>query len=68
MDISKFNDVSAQLSVKVFSSSAYGTSKSEVLDMHGRLNFDLYTYINREFKLDSYSMDSVAEHFLSETV
>lgn len=65
LDCSKFCSYPGKLETKTFSSSAYGTSEWNYFSLPGRLNFDLYVYINREFKLDSYSMDSVAKEFLS---
>jgi DNA polymerase elongation subunit (family B) len=68
MTMSRFKDIPGKLNTKSFSSGAYGTSNWEIMDLPGRINFDLYVYINREYKLDSYKMDAVAEHFLSEEI
>lgn len=65
LDMSKYKYKPGKLQDKNFSSSAYGNTTRYFLALTGRINFDLYIYINREFKLDSYSMDSVAEHFLT---
>lgn len=64
--ISKFEDKKAELVNKSFSSSAYGTSQWKILNIPGRINFDILTYIRREYKLDSYKLDNVSSHFLKE--
>jgi DNA polymerase elongation subunit (family B) len=68
LDFSRFYEISASPFKKTFSSSAYGTSYWNILSIPGRLNFDLLVYIQREFKLDSYKMDSVAKHFLKDKI
>lgn len=65
LDMSKYKYKPGTLETKNFSSSAYGTSTRNFLSLTGRINFDLFVYINREFKLDSFKMDFVAEHFLT---
>lgn len=60
----KLDNFEGNLSSKTFSSSAYGTSEWKYMSLIGRINFDVYIYINREYKLDSYTMDNVAKHFL----
>lgn len=67
-NISKFINKPADLVSKNFSSSAYGTSEWKILDIPGRINFDLLTYIRREYKLNSYKLDNVSDHFLKTTL
>jgi DNA polymerase delta subunit 1 len=49
-----------------FSSGAYGTTDYDRLIFPGRINFDVLIYIQREFKLDSYKLDDVAEKYLKQ--
>ena len=45
-------------------SSAFGKQDLTILDIDGVVLVDLYPIIKRDFKLVSYKLDSVAEHFL----
>ena len=63
----KIQDIPTKLSEQTFSSSAYGSTIIKKLDICGRINLDLFVYINREKKLDSYKLDAVSEIFLKET-
>ena len=47
------------------SSSAYGDNNMTFYDIPGRLNFDLYLHMKKEYRLDSYKLDNVSEHFLN---
>lgn len=49
-----------------FSSKAYGTRESKVINIDGRLQLDILQYIQREYKLRSYTLNSVSAHFLDE--
>lgn len=53
---------------KMLSSAAYGDNKLRYYDMRGRVNFDLMKLIQREHKLGSYKLDSVAVHFFREQI
>lgn len=50
--------------VESWQSSAFGKQDLTILDIDGVVLIDLYPIIKREFKLVSYKLDSVAEHFL----
>ncbi len=50
-----------------WASSAYGTQKIFFLDTKGRVHVDLLVLISRDFKLDSYKLGNVAQHFLGRT-
>lgn len=50
----------------VFSSRAYGTRESKVINIEGRMQLDLLQFIQREFKLRSYTLNAVSSHFLGE--
>ncbi|CAN1169464.1 DNA polymerase delta catalytic subunit [Linum perenne] len=49
-----------------FSSRQYGTRESKEVALEGRVQFDLLQAMQRDYKLSSYSLNSVSAHFLSE--
>ncbi|XP_027357165.1 DNA polymerase delta catalytic subunit isoform X2 [Abrus precatorius] len=49
-----------------FSSRQYGTRESKEVTVEGRVQFDLLQAVQRDYKLSSYSLNSVSAHFLSE--
>ncbi|XP_050205560.1 DNA polymerase delta catalytic subunit isoform X2 [Mercurialis annua] len=49
-----------------FSSRQYGTRESKEVTLEGRVQFDLLQAMQRDYKLSSYSLNSVSAHFLSE--
>lgn len=51
---------------KELSSSALGSNKLKYIDMQGRIVLDVMKEIQKEFKLDQYKLDVVAEHFTGE--
>ncbi|KAL2347216.1 hypothetical protein Fmac_001216 [Flemingia macrophylla] len=51
-----------------FSSRQYGTRESKEVTVEGRVQFDLLQVMQRDYKLSSYSLNSVSAHFLSEQV
>eukprot|EP01006_Ploeotia_vitrea_P018090 TRINITY_DN49354_c0_g1_i1.p1 TRINITY_DN49354_c0_g1~~TRINITY_DN49354_c0_g1_i1.p1 ORF type:complete len:742 (-),score=417.38 TRINITY_DN49354_c0_g1_i1:127-2136(-) len=51
---------------RTFSSSAYGTSTDKDIRIEGRVQFDLLPIMRRNFKLSSYSLNSVSAHFLKQ--
>ncbi|OWB54297.1 hypothetical protein B5S28_g142 [[Candida] boidinii] len=50
----------------VFSSRAYGTRENKVVNIEGRMQLDLLQFIQREYKLRSYTLNAVSSHFLDE--
>lgn len=48
------------------SSSAFGTHESRSFSMHGRVVFDMLQLITREYRLRSYSLNSVSAEFLGQ--
>lgn len=66
LDLSKLKETSSVLKEAHFSSSAYGTSNYKRLSIPGRINFDLLIYIQREYKENSYKLDSIAEKYLGQ--
>ncbi|XP_022132709.1 DNA polymerase delta catalytic subunit [Momordica charantia] len=49
-----------------FSSRQLGTRESKEITVEGRVQFDLLQAVQRDYKLSSYSLNSVSSHFLSE--
>ncbi|XP_024367195.1 DNA polymerase delta catalytic subunit isoform X2 [Physcomitrium patens] len=49
-----------------FSSRQYGIRESKEVTIEGRVQFDLLQAIQRDYKLSSYSLNSVSAHFLGE--
>ncbi|KAM7523503.1 hypothetical protein LguiA_013405 [Lonicera macranthoides] len=49
-----------------FSSRQYGTRESKEVTVEGRVQFDLLQAMQRDYKLSSYSLNSVSAHFLNE--
>lgn len=63
---SKILDHSCPLVTKTFSSGAYGDSVHNLPVTPGIFQLDLLVSVRRDYKLESYKLDSVAEHFLDE--
>ncbi|CAM6083744.1 unnamed protein product [Calypogeia fissa] len=49
-----------------FNSRQYGTRESKEMTIEGRVQFDLFQALQRDYKLSSYSLNSVSAHFLGE--
>jgi len=49
-----------------FSNRAMGKKENKCIKIQGRVIFDLFVQINRDHKLRSYTLNSVARHFLKE--
>ncbi len=49
-----------------FSSKAYGTRDTKETTMEGRLQLDMLQVMQRDYKLRSYTLNSVCSHFLGE--
>ncbi|KAG0169094.1 DNA-directed DNA polymerase delta [Apophysomyces sp. BC1015] len=49
-----------------FSSKAYGTRENKSINMEGRLQLDMLQAVQRDYKLRSYTLNSVCAHFLGE--
>eukprot|EP00743_Colponemidia_sp_Colp-15_P006103 GILK01006561.1.p1 GENE.GILK01006561.1~~GILK01006561.1.p1 ORF type:complete len:1058 (-),score=188.44 GILK01006561.1:44-3172(-) len=49
-----------------FSSKAYGTRENKEITIDGRVQFDMLQVIQRDYKLRSYTLNSVSAHFLGE--
>ena len=49
-----------------FSSKAYGNRDSKETAMEGRLQLDMLQVMQRDYKLRSYTLNSVCAHFLGQ--
>jgi DNA polymerase delta subunit 1 len=49
-----------------FSSKAFGTRNTKNINMEGRVQLDVLQLMQRDYKLRSYSLNSVSAHFLGE--
>lgn len=63
---SRLKHVQNVVSLEKFSSKAYGTLENKATNIDGRIQIDMLQYIRREYKLRSYSLNSVSAHFLEE--
>jgi DNA polymerase elongation subunit (family B) len=66
--LSKINDHVCKLLSKKLSSSALGENNLNYIDSLGRVNIDLMKVVQRDEKLSSYKLDSVAENFFKDKV
>lgn len=64
--LSRLEDYPAKIKAASFSSSAYGTSEYNRLDIPGVLNYDILITIRRDFKENSYKLDNISEKYLGE--
>ncbi|CAI5760416.1 unnamed protein product [Candida verbasci] len=62
----RLKNVKQECKDAVFSSRAYGTRENKVVNIDGRMQLDLLQFIQREYKLRSYTLNSVSAHFLGE--
>jgi DNA polymerase delta subunit 1 len=62
----RLKSVKQEIKDSTFSSRAYGTRENKVVNIDGRMQLDLLQFIQREYKLRSYTLNSVSAHFLGE--
>ncbi|SMN18795.1 similar to Saccharomyces cerevisiae YDL102W POL3 Catalytic subunit of DNA polymerase delta [Maudiozyma saulgeensis] len=62
----RLSNVKQEIKETVFSSKAYGTKESKDVNINGRLQLDLLQFIQREYKLRSYTLNAVSAYFLGE--
>lgn len=62
----RVKDVSTKVKETTFTSKVMGTRETKEINIEGRIQFDMMQYIIREFKLRSYSLNSVSARFLGE--
>jgi DNA polymerase delta subunit 1 len=49
-----------------FSSAQMGTRTNKIIDLDGRIIFDVFQVVMRDYKLRSYTLNNVSYHFLNE--
>ncbi len=62
--LSRFRERVCAYQTKTLSSSALGDNIMKFIDMEGRVLIDLMKVVQRDHKLDSYKLDTVASHFM----
>ncbi|QEU63049.1 Pol3 [Kluyveromyces lactis] len=62
----RLSNVKQEIKSSTFSSKAYGTRESKNINIDGRLQLDLLQFVQREYKLRSYTLNAVSAHFLGE--
>ncbi|GAA5857179.1 hypothetical protein JCM8547_009357 [Rhodosporidiobolus lusitaniae] len=63
---SRLKGVKTEVKETHFSSKAYGNRDSKETNMDGRLQLDILQVMQRDYKLRSYTLNSVCAHFLGE--
>ncbi|XVF77553.1 hypothetical protein PTKIN_Ptkin14bG0054300 [Pterospermum kingtungense] len=66
--LGRIKDSRVRVKDTTFSSRQYGTRQSKEVTVEGRVQFDLLQAMQRDYKLSSYSLNSVSAHFLSEQI
>ena len=51
---------------QTFTSKAQGTRESKKIEIQGRVPFDMFLAVSRDYKLSSYSLNAVSTHFLGD--
>lgn len=64
--LGRIRGVESTIKNSTFSSKAYGSRENKVILMDGRCQFDVLQILQRDFKLRSYTLNSVSAHFLGE--
>ncbi|TNV85757.1 hypothetical protein FGO68_gene3112 [Halteria grandinella] len=62
----RVQDVLTKVKDSTFTSKSLGTRETKDINIEGRVQFDMLQYIIREYKLHSYSLNSVSAKFLGE--
>lgn len=64
--LGRIRDTKTEAKDSRFSSKAYGTRENKILNLEGRIDFDVLQIMQRDHKLRSYTLNSVCAHFLGE--
>jgi DNA polymerase delta subunit 1 len=64
--LGRIRNAKATMKDTTFQSSAYGKHENVETTIDGRVIFDMLQYIRRDYKLSSYSLNSVSAHFLGQ--
>lgn len=64
--LGRIANMPSKIKDKTFQSKQVGTRESKEVNMEGRVQFDVMQILQRDYKLSSYSLNSVSTHFLGE--
>ncbi|KAF8937609.1 delta DNA polymerase [Dissophora ornata] len=64
--LGRLNDARTEAKDTKFSSKAYGNRENKAVNMEGRLQLDMLQVMQRDYKLRSYTLNSVCAEFLGE--
>ncbi|KAG0326563.1 DNA-directed DNA polymerase delta [Dissophora globulifera] len=64
--LGRLNDVRTEAKDTKFSSKAYGNRENKAINMEGRLQLDMLQVMQRDYKLRSYTLNSVCAEYLGE--
>ena len=64
--LGRVKEEKSTISNTTFQSRAYGKRENKVINIAGRVQFDLLHALLRDYKLRSYTLNSVSFHFLQE--
>lgn len=64
--LGRINEDKSTVSTTTFQSRAYGKRENKVVNITGMVQFDLLHVLLRDYKLRSYTLNSVSYHFLQE--
>lgn len=64
--LGRITEERSTVTTTTFQSKAYGKRENKVINIAGRIQFDLLHILLREYKLRSYTLNAVSFHFLQE--
>eukprot|EP00658_Telonema_sp_P-2_P059811 TRINITY_DN48917_c0_g1_i1.p1 TRINITY_DN48917_c0_g1~~TRINITY_DN48917_c0_g1_i1.p1 ORF type:complete len:808 (-),score=162.02 TRINITY_DN48917_c0_g1_i1:121-2544(-) len=64
--LGRLKGVRTTMKSSTFQSKAYGKKENKEINIDGRVQFDVLQCLQREYKLRSYTLNSVSAHFLGE--
>ncbi|CRG99029.1 DNA polymerase delta catalytic subunit, putative [Plasmodium relictum] len=64
--LGRIKNVSSNVKDSSFSSKQFGTHETKEININGRIQFDVYDLIKRDYKLKSYTLNYVSFEFLKE--
>jgi DNA polymerase delta subunit 1 len=64
--LGRVKNLVSRMKDKMFQSKQAGTRESKEINIEGRVQFDMLAVLQRDYKLASYSLNSVCAHFLGE--
>ncbi|SBT70172.1 DNA polymerase delta catalytic subunit, putative [Plasmodium malariae] len=64
--LGRIKNISSNVKESSFSSKQFGTHETKEININGRIQFDVYDLIKRDYKLKSYTLNYVSFEFLKE--